>query len=223
MIDPAQELFDLCDRDGRPTGVRKLRPLVHRHGDWHRSFHCWVVSPDLRGPRIVLQQRSPAKETWGGLWDVSVGGHYSAGEGLGGGIREIQEELGLTVAPDELVQVARRREEVFYPNGLIEREVQDVFFLQRELSTSDLRPEPSEVIAIALLPASSLERLASGRAARVLTIGGAVATDGRVESGRVTIDATALVPRADGYYVKAARFARGLAGGTAVVRRRRWW
>jgi isopentenyldiphosphate isomerase len=223
MIDPTQELFDLCDRDGRPTGVRKLRPLVHRDGDWHRSFHCWAVTPGPDELLIVLQQRSPAKETWGGLWDVSVGGHYSAGEGIEGGIREVQEELGLVVTREELVHIGWRREEVLYPNGLIEREVQDVFFLLRALTTDDLRPDPSEVTAIALIAATPLERLASGRDARTAAVGGAVGRDGQVQSGALVIEAAELVPRSGNYYGKAARFARALASGTALVRRRRWW
>jgi isopentenyldiphosphate isomerase len=217
------ELFDVYLSDGTPAGRVKRRADVHRDGDWHRSFHCWVVSPDPDGPRIVLQRRSPEKETWAGLWDVSVGGHYSAGEGLDGGIREMHEELGLTVSPLDLVHVGWRREEVFYPNGLIEREIQDIFFLLRALGVDDLRPEPSEVAAVALIHASALERLASGRSEREPGRGGLVRPSGRVEPGAVDVDAGELVPRTGDYYRKAARFARALAGGTAVVRRRRWW
>ena len=223
MIDPSQELFDLYDRDGRPTGIRKLRPLVHHDGDWHRSFHCWVVTPDADDPHIVLQRRSALKETWAGLWDVSVGGHYSAGESIEGGIREIREELGLVTTPEQLVHVGWRREEVFYPDGLIEREIQDVFFLLRELDLGDLRPEPSEVTEIAIISTTALRALASERSEREIAIGGRVGSDGRVEPCTIEVDAAALVPRSGNYYLKAARFARALANDTAVVRRRRWW
>ena len=56
---------------------------------------------------LVLQRRSEAKDTWPGLWDVSVGGHYAAGEGLEGGLREIEEELGLEVREEQLVQAGK--------------------------------------------------------------------------------------------------------------------
>src|SRR5436309_438836 len=111
-MDPAFELIDLCDERGQLLGRTKPRALVHRDGDWHRSFHCWVVSPgSVDPPGIVLQRRAPAKETWGSLWDVSVGGHYAAGEGIEGGLREMREELGLRVAAEELLHVGWRREE----------------------------------------------------------------------------------------------------------------
>jgi hypothetical protein len=95
--------------------------------------------------------------------------------------------------------------------------------LLREVRIADLCPEPSEVTAIALIPARALERLASGRKTHELAFGGAVDNSGRVTSGSVPIAAATLVPRTGNYYLKAARFARGLASGKVVVRRRRWW
>jgi isopentenyldiphosphate isomerase len=230
MHQDPDEPFDLCDERGRPIGRIKPRAQVHRDGDWHRSFHCWVVAPgrvvapgERAGPAIVLQQRTPAKETWGGLWDVSVGGHYRAGEGLGGGLREIAEELGLQVAASELVHVGWRREEFFYPNGLIEREIQDIYFLRRELDLGTLAPDPSEVTAAALMPAAALARLADGRMTTVEVAGGPVRADGHVAPGTVVLAPESLVPRRDRYYRKAARFAVALARGEAAVQRRRWW
>jgi isopentenyldiphosphate isomerase len=223
VIDPAQEVFDLCDRDGRPTGQRKLRPLVHRDGDWHRSFHCWVVTRAGEGAGIVLQRRADRKETWGGLWDLSVGGHYSAGEGIEGGIREMSEELGLTVNVAELVHVGWRREEYVYPNGLIEREVQDVYFLRRDVGLDEIRTDPSEVSGAAIVPAEQLDQLASGQLSAITVPGGSVGVNGAIAVGAVTIASAELVPRSGRYYPKAARFARELMRGTAVVRRRRWW
>jgi isopentenyldiphosphate isomerase len=218
------EPFDLCDERGRPIGQIKPRALVHRDGDWHRSFHCWVVVPrDPGGPDIVLQQRTPQKETWGGLWDVSVGGHYRAGEGIAGGLREIAEELGLQVAADELIHVGWRREEVFYPNGLIEREIQDVFFLRRELELAAFAPDPSEVTAVALVPAGALARLAAGGSARLEAPGGPVLASGHVNAGTVVLSRGTLVPRTRHYYRKAARVAEALTRGETAVRRRRWW
>src|ERR1051325_10905569 len=144
MIDPSLEMFDLCDRTGKSVGVQKARSLVHRDGDWHRSFHCWVVTRENDSPAIVLQKRSDLKETWPGLWDVSVAGHYSAGEGIEGGVREMREELGLSVAARDLIHAGWRREEIYFPNGVIEREVQDVFFLLRDVDLASVRSDAAE-------------------------------------------------------------------------------
>src|SRR5581483_7504754 len=128
-----------------------------------------------------------------------------------------REELGLTVERVELVQAGWRREEVFYPNGLIEREVQDIFFLLRAVELADMRPDPSEVSGVVLIPASVLRRLASGSLSDATVPGGAVGSDGRVDEGAVPLHANELVPRSGDYYAKAARYARALARGATVV------
>lgn len=223
------EQLDLCDERGRPLSRGKARGLVHRDGDWHRAFHCWVVvsgelgggqAPTLRAERahLLLQRRSLQKETWPGLWDVSVGGHYQAGEGIEGGLREIQEELGLTVQADELAHAGWRREEVLHENGIIEREIQDVFFLRRSLRLGDLHPDPAEVSAVALVPAAALGPLSAGRLESI-EVSGAEAGG---SEGVFRLRPRELVPRAGDYYGKVGRFARRRAELRGSVRRR-WW
>jgi isopentenyldiphosphate isomerase len=223
MIDPATEIFDLCDRDGNLIGVQKPRALVHRDGDWHRSFHCWVVTTVYDFPGIVLQKRADRKDTWPGLWDVSVAGHYSAGEGIEGGLREMREELGLTVKADELIHTGWRREEVHYENGLIEREVQDVYFLPRDVGLNEMRSDPEEVSGVAVFPADALLGLTRGERAVATVPGGAVDADGRIQVGSIDVLTTDLVPRVDNYYAKAVRYALTLASANALVRGRHWW
>jgi isopentenyldiphosphate isomerase len=222
-MDPSVELFDLCDEGGRPLGRTKPRYAVHRDGDWHRAFHCWVVSmigPDA--PLVVLQRRSFQKATWQGLWDVSVGGHYVAGEGVEGGLREIEEELGLQVTPDQLVQAGWRKEQVFYPNGVIEREIQDVYFLSRDVELGQLQPDPAEVIEVALVPTVVLAQLARRRCSSITVPGGQVAPDRQVVSSPQVLTTESLVPRSGDYYAKVARFAQRLQQGN-LPRRRSWW
>lgn len=216
------ELLDLCDERGRPLGRAKRRDVVHRDGIWHRAFHCWVVVPQDGEPKLLLQRRSLQKETWPGLWDVSVGGHYRAGEGIEGGLREILEELGLVVRAEDLLHAGWRREEVFYPNGLIEREIQDVFFLWREVRLPELRPGRAEVSAVAMVPVSALRRLGSGDPEPVRARGLQVDSRGRVKGTAHTLYPRDLVPRAGDYYGKAARFAIRHPDAPARVRRR-WW
>ncbi|HZT06262.1 MAG TPA: NUDIX domain-containing protein [Chloroflexota bacterium] len=218
------ELFDLCDRDGRRLGQTKVRRDVHRDGDWHRSFHCWVVATGPPVPGIVLQRRAANKETWPSLWDVSVAGHYSAGEGIEGGLREVREELGLDAAASDLIHVGWRREEVAFDNGIIEREVQDVYVLLRSLSLTDVRPTaPWEVSGVAIVPAPTLRMLARSGSASAVVPGGPLGPDGIVRVGTMEIRHDTLVPRAGNYYGKATRLCEALASGAATVRRRRWW
>ena len=197
---------------------------MHRDGDWHRSFHCWVVHGGPSGnPSVLLQRRSASKDTWANLWDVSVAGHYSAGEGIEGGLREIREELGLDVAAADLVHVGWRREEVHHDNGIIEREVQDIVFLHREVDLLALRPDPREVTAVVSIPARELLRLTNGRLTSFTARGVVVGESGRVTAESFVLGPLDLVGRSGGYYAKAARFAARLHGGRGRVVRRRWW
>src|SRR5687767_2706683 len=98
-----RELFDVVTADGRPTGRTKARAEVHRDGDWHRSLHVWVAGIGEDGePFLTFQRRGFGKDTWPGLLDATVGGHYRAGEGLTEALREVEEEIGLRVTAGDL-------------------------------------------------------------------------------------------------------------------------
>ena len=69
------ELIDVLLPDGTPAGSRKTKDEVHRDGDWHRSVHVWIMTPD---GQLLLQRRSLAKENHPGLWDISAAGHLES-------------------------------------------------------------------------------------------------------------------------------------------------
>jgi isopentenyldiphosphate isomerase len=81
-----------------PTGKVKERGRVHKDGDWHRSIHAWVVQRDAQrddNVSVLLQRRSPYKDTHPNLLDVSCAGHVNAGDEIfDTTMRELQEELG---------------------------------------------------------------------------------------------------------------------------------
>eukprot|EP00304_Pavlova_gyrans_P010470 CAMPEP_0206054326 /NCGR_PEP_ID=MMETSP1466-20131121/37775_1 /ASSEMBLY_ACC=CAM_ASM_001126 /TAXON_ID=44452 /ORGANISM="Pavlova gyrans, Strain CCMP608" /LENGTH=212 /DNA_ID=CAMNT_0053429527 /DNA_START=135 /DNA_END=770 /DNA_ORIENTATION=- len=80
-----------------PLPLRKARGDVHRDGDWHRSVHVWIVNS--KG-ELLMQKRSPHKDTNPNMWDVSAAGHITAGDtSLSTACKELEEELGLRVAP----------------------------------------------------------------------------------------------------------------------------
>ena len=84
---PGVEMLDVFDDLGCHLGV-KPRDAVHQSGDWHKVFHCQIVT--IRGgiPVLVLQRRSTEKAAFPGLLDISAAGHLAAGEAPPDGVRD---------------------------------------------------------------------------------------------------------------------------------------
>lgn len=211
----ADELLAVCDARGQPLPAARPRGLVHRDGLWHRSFHCWIVRASPRGPELILQRRARTKDTHPGAWDVSAAGHYRPGEGVEGGLRELQEELGLAARPDALIWLQRHRELLRYPNGLRDREYQDVYLLRCDQLLAAYAPDLAEVDGIAALLAATLVALTRGVVRRARAPGWVLGRTGWREEAVVLTRAT-LVPRAGRYYERVARAATRLLGRSTL-------
>lgn len=122
------EIFDIYDDNMRHIGTKE-REAVHRDGDWHRTFHCWVIYRDDEGEDwVIFQKRHADKAIMPSMLDISAAGHYEAGENAhDGGLRELQEELGLSVAYDDLIPIGRRVSAGIY-GQYTDRQIEDVFF-----------------------------------------------------------------------------------------------
>jgi isopentenyldiphosphate isomerase len=158
------EPLDVLDENGLPTGRTKGRQAVHVDGDWHRAIHIWVVR---EGRMVVLQRRALTKDLEAGKLDVSVGGHYRAGELFVNVLREAEEEIGLALRPGQLTYLGTARSERRYPDAeppLVDREFQEVYVVrdERPLEAYDLGPD--EVDTLYELPVErAIELFEEGR------------------------------------------------------------
>ncbi len=138
-----EELIDVLDENGNNTGKQKPRDQVHKDGDWHRSFHLWIVN----GNDVLLQRRSAKKDLEANKIDVTVGGHYSAGEGLEEVLRETEEEIGLFVRPETVSYLGQNRAERVYEEA-IDREFQEIYVLEKKQPLDHYYLNCDEVFAI---------------------------------------------------------------------------
>ncbi len=219
---PAQdpgELFDLFDRDGAPLGRSKPRRDVHRDGDWHRSLHIWVAlreGPDLpgapRSPHLLFQRRSPEKDTWPGALDVAVTGHLRAGEALLDGLREAREEIGLELAPGDVVRLGLRR--CAEERGAIrDRELQEIFATATPLPLSFFQPDPDEVTSLVVIESEAAFALFRGERAEAPAFERRCGGSAPVE---IVARAADFIPAADEYYALAARSLEAFLQGRAA-------
>ena len=200
------ELLDILDESGRPTGEVLAKSEAHRLGLWHRCFHCWICGSDAAGPYLLLQRRAATKDTWPGYLDITAAGHLSAGEETLDGLREIEEELGLQVNPERLIPLGTIRVEQRLPAGY-DRELHEVFLLRDDTPPDKLRLQKEEVESVYRLDLDDVEALyATGEApAREYA-------QGKTSTTRIHL--TEFVPKNEDYLAQITSAARQLLSGT---------
>ena len=148
----SEEWFDVVDALDRPLR-RERRATVHAQGLRHRAAHVLVLDAE---DRLLVQKRSASKDVAPGTWCSSCSGHVDAGEDyLSAAVRELEEEIGIRVAPDDLRPVlwASACEETG-------REFVWVYLLRHE---GPFDFDETEVSALEKLSADELDRRAKER------------------------------------------------------------
>jgi isopentenyldiphosphate isomerase len=156
------ELFDVVTWDGKPTGIQKRRADVHRDGDWHQAIHIWVVGRHEDGDFLLLQRRGMDKDTAAGKLDPTVGGHLGAGETQLADVREAQEEIGIAISPTDVVFAGTRRTVNEEP-GVVDHELQFVYFYRCDAPLDAFRPNPAEVDALVRINIDDVLLVMSGQ------------------------------------------------------------
>lgn len=152
------EIIDIVTENGKPTGKTALKSEAHKNGWWHNTIHLWLYTND---GEILLQQRSRKKDIFPLLWDVSAAGHIDAGEPMEhAAIREVEEELGLQLKPEELTKIGVHKHASTYANGTIQdNEFHHVFVAELKVNLQNLTPQEEEVEAIKLVTFNELIKL----------------------------------------------------------------
>lgn len=199
------ENFDILDCTGRKTGGVIPRDEAHRTGAWHGAFHCLILyERDGRG-YALFQKRSMDKKIAPGKFDVSVGGHYAAGEGASlAGPREMSEELGLTVRFEELTPIGRRVFVFCFTPGVLEYEFQDVFLLHRTILPDQLVLQQEEVDGVLEMDVDEGISLFGRKTAAIE----ASLYGSAVPMKRIGVSAADFVPCLDNYYLKLLLLAK---------------
>lgn len=144
------ELFDILNEDGSKTGVIKERGVAHREGALHGTVHIWIVRENEKsGYDVLLQKRSNHKDSHPGCYDISSAGHISAGdEIMESALRELWEELGLSVQPEQLELFGTTHvkfEKTFYGKRFRDNEISSDFVYRQPVDIDKLNLQESEV------------------------------------------------------------------------------
>ena len=128
------ELFDLYDFDRNKTGETMERGTPVPKGLYRMVVHVCIFNSE---GKMLIQQRQPFKRSWSGMWDLTVGGSSVAGDtSLTAAIREVSEEVGVQLAPDELRRVLTIQSECV---------LDDIYVVKKDVDETALTLQYEEV------------------------------------------------------------------------------
>ncbi len=144
------ELVDILDEYGKPTGQSCLKSEAHRKGLLHPTVHVWCYT---QNGKVLIQQRGKYKKTHPLLWDVSVAGHVASGEKIEiAALREVEEEIGLQINEADLERIGTFKEIHKHAADFVDAELHHLFLVELKVPLSDLTMQESEVEDLKLIP-----------------------------------------------------------------------
>jgi isopentenyldiphosphate isomerase len=92
------EFFDVLDKKGSKTGKTKERGEPLEEGEYCRIVHVWIVNTN---GEFLISKRTPSKKTDPDKWEPTRGWVIAGEESAVAAVREVDEELGITLNPDK--------------------------------------------------------------------------------------------------------------------------
>jgi len=151
------EFIDIVTKDGFTTGKSALKSEIYNKGYYHNTAHIWFYT---KNGEILLAQRAASKLICPLLWDVSVAGHVDAGETIvAAAIREIKEEIGISISESGLKKVGVTECFQRYPNGVIDNEFHHTYISELKIKLNHLKLDKNEVESVKLVSLLKFQNL----------------------------------------------------------------
>ena len=144
MPETVNQLIDVLNEQGQEIGEQKEYKAIHSDGDWHKSFHLWIIKEKQY---VLLQRRSEHKRLEPNKVGASATNHFFTGETLLHLIDKVEQILGLKLELKDLHYFETRKVEMFYQD-YIDREFQEVYltFCDKSLNSYYLNYQEAEVL-----------------------------------------------------------------------------
>ncbi|MGH3620442.1 MAG: NUDIX hydrolase, partial [Sciscionella sp.] len=186
------KLIDIFNDRYEPVGTEDKK-TAHAKGLWHRTFSALAINPPSR--RVILQKKAPGRYTFDlpDYADITVGGHYQAGETIPDGVREVHEELGLPLVSGDLHPIGLRQTAVTLAPDYIEREFQHWHLLPLDVALEAIPLADAEVSGLVDIDLDDALALADGDT-DTISARYATRTDTGLEYSEATLARADLVP-----------------------------
>ena len=147
-----QELLDVVDEQGNPTGEVIDRKKAHERGIRHRTAHVWLLRKKGAYIQVLLQKRSQGKDSNPGCYDISSAGHITAGvDYVTSALRELKEELNVDAKPQDLIYCGQRHffsRHEFYGHPFLDNQVSNVYLMWLDQEPEDFILQTEEVESV---------------------------------------------------------------------------
>ncbi len=141
------EIIDLYDRNKRKLNKTFIRGKDRLSaGEYYLLEQVWIVNKDNE---ILLTQRNENK-SYGGFWEPTTGHVKTRESAVSGALRELKEELGVVVRPEELV---------YKKYIIVDNKIIDIWILNKDIELGEIVMKQDEVVNVKYVSMSEFKKM----------------------------------------------------------------
>lgn len=134
------EQFDLYDHLGNKLNKTMPRGGTNNKGEYHLVVHVWIRNHD---GDYLIQQRNKKTDLVPNQWGCTSGAVIKGETSITGAMREVKEEIGLTLKPDDFTLLKR-----YVIDDPKSNYITDVYLVEKDVNLSSLQLDHDEVKAV---------------------------------------------------------------------------
>jgi Isopentenyldiphosphate isomerase len=141
------ELWDILDESGNKTGKTIIRGELLAEKEYHLVVQVVLIN---RQGEFLIQKRSLRKKVRPGAWEMTSGAILSGEDSKTGVVREVREELGISLYSKELSYITRIKRKNYFL---------DIWVAFVDFSINDVVMQGSEVEAVKFVSKSDMLKI----------------------------------------------------------------
>lgn len=192
------EKINIMNGQHEPIGIA-ARSDIHAQGLWHETFHFWLLKKEHDTVYLYFQLRSHTKKDFPSLLDITAAGHLLADEQPSDGIREVEEELGLSISFEDLSFAGVIQDEIHLP-PFIDREFCHVYLYVSQDEHLNVHLQKEEVAGLYRASFVDAQHLLTGQSERIRIEGFEIDADGEHLEKIRHVSRHDFVPHEPDYY-----------------------
>lgn len=140
------EFVEMFDNKRKFLG-KTVERYTYIPGEYSQGSHVWIMNS--KG-ELLIQKRTPTKRLYPNLWSITSGGTDEGETTLDTAYREVKEELGIELKPEELeLMMSYKRNHDFV----------DVYLARKDIKLEEITMQKEEVSDVKWVSKEDLEKL----------------------------------------------------------------